>query len=88
MVLDVNGLCSPEFKQWPSGHVGDKFSPIFRLLRIKFYKKEELEENSIYSFNFLINKKHQIKNSIGFSKSKVLIGETIPLSLPFHIPEA
>ena len=41
--------------------MGDKFSPIFRSLRIKFYKKEELEENSIYSFNFLINKKHQIK---------------------------
>ena len=69
--------------------MGDKFSPIFWLLRIKFYKKEELEETSIYSFNFLINKKHQIKkNSIAVSESKVLIDATIPLSLPFHIPEA
>ena len=58
---DVNGLCSAEFKQLPSGQMGDKFTPIFQSLRIKFYKKEELEENSIYSFNFLINKKHQIK---------------------------
>ena len=58
---DVNGLRLAEFKQWPSGQVWDKFSPIFRSLRIKFYKKEELEENAIYSFNFAINTKQQIK---------------------------
>ena len=58
---DVNGLRSAEFKQWPSGQVGDKFSPIFWSLRIEFYKKEELEENAVYSFNFAINTKHQIK---------------------------
>ena len=58
---DVNGLRSAEFKQWPSGEVGDKFSPIFWSLRIEFYKKEELEENAVYSFNFAINTKHQIK---------------------------
>ena len=29
----VNGLCLAEFKQWPSGQMGDKFSPIFRSLR-------------------------------------------------------
>ena len=23
----VNGLCLAEFKQWPSGQIGDKFSP-------------------------------------------------------------
>ena len=55
---DVNGLRLAEFKQWPSGQVGDKFSPIFRSLRIKFYEKEELKENPIYSFNFAINTKH------------------------------
>ena len=58
---DENGLRSAEFKQWPSGQVGDKFSPIFWSLRIEFYKKEELEENAVYSFNFAINTKHQIK---------------------------
>ena len=58
---DVNGLHSAEFKQWPSGQVGDKFSPIFWSLRIEFYKKEELEGNAVYSFNFAINTKHQIK---------------------------
>ena len=58
---DVNGLRLAEFKQWPSGQVGDKFSPIFWSLRIEFYKKEELEENAVYSFNFAINTKHQIK---------------------------
>ena len=58
---DENGLRSAEFKQWPTGQVGDKFSPIFQSLRIKFYEKEELEENAIYSFNFAINMKHQIK---------------------------
>ena len=58
---DENGLRSAEFKQWPTGQVGDKFSPIFRSLRIKFYEKEELKENPIYSFNFAINTKHQIK---------------------------
>ena len=30
----VNGLCLAEFKQWPSGQMGDKFSPIFRSLRL------------------------------------------------------
>ena len=58
---DENSLRSAEFKQWPTGQVGDKFSPIFRSLRIKFYEKEELKENPIYSFNFAINTKHQIK---------------------------
>ena len=58
---DVNGLRSAEFKQWPSGQVGDKFSPIFWSLRIEFYKKEELEGNTVYSFNLAINTKHQIK---------------------------
>ena len=58
---DVNGLRLAEFKQWPSGQVGDKFSPIFQSLRIEFYKKEELEGNAVYSFNFAINTKHQIK---------------------------
>ena len=30
----VNGLCLAEFKQWPSGQMGDKFPPIFRSLRL------------------------------------------------------
>ena len=30
----VNGLCLAEFKKWPSGQMGDKFSPIFRSLRL------------------------------------------------------
>ena len=30
----VNGLCLAEFKQWPSGQMGDRFSPIFWSLRL------------------------------------------------------
>ena len=30
----VNGLCLAEFKQWLPGQMGDKFSPIFRSLRL------------------------------------------------------
>ena len=30
----VNGLCWAEFKQWLPGQIGDKFSPIFRSLRL------------------------------------------------------
>ena len=30
----VNGLCLAEFKQWLPGQIGDKFSPIFRSLRL------------------------------------------------------
>ena len=41
----VNGLCLAEFKQWPSGQMGDKFSPIFRSLRLaaRQYSGEEKE---------------------------------------------
>ena len=30
----ANGLCLAEFKQWLPGQMGDKFSPIFRSLRL------------------------------------------------------
>ena len=47
----------------------------------EFYKKEELEETSIYSFKPVDQKiweRHQIKkNSIGVSESKILIDATI-----------
>ena len=72
---DENGLRSAEFKQWPSGQVGDKFSPIFRSLRIKFYEKEELKENPIYSFNFAINTKHQ---SLVCNTSKSFLKHIMP----------
>ena len=48
----------------------------------EFYKKEELEENSNYSFKpikdvKLISTKEK-KNSIGVSESKILMDATIP----------
>ena len=33
----VNGLCLAEFKQRPSGQMGDEFSPLFRSLRLAAY---------------------------------------------------
>ena len=44
----VNGLCLAEFKQWPSGQMGDKFSPISRSLRLAArhvgqWKRQEVE---------------------------------------------
>ena len=44
----VNGLCLAEFKQWPSGQMKDKFSPIFRSLRLVArhvtVRQDELQE--------------------------------------------
>ena len=46
-----------------------------------FYKKEELEENSIIVLN-KISKRHRIKNnSIGVSQSKILIDATISFQI-------
>ena len=45
----------------------------------KFYKKEELEENSIYSFKLITS--NEQKNSIGVSESKFLKDETIPFQI-------
>ena len=47
----------------------------------EFYKKEELEENSIYSFKPIEDVKlgsTEQKNSIDFSESKIPIDATIP----------
>ena len=45
-------------------------------LNSEFYKKEELEENSIYSFKPI--RSRDKKNSVGVSQSKILIDATIP----------
>ena len=55
----VNGLCLAEFKQWPSGQMGDKFSPIFRSLRLAARHGTSrfplLSQNISYVFLFLRN---------------------------------
>ena len=48
----VNGLCLAEFKQWPSGQMGDKFSPIFRSLRLAarhaVFGKQNIQAKEVY----------------------------------------